>query len=250
MAHGEYLADLTWQQAEPLLNPDRVVVVPLGAASKEHGPHLRLDNDQVLADYFAARLHEAAEVLICPTLNYHYYPAFTDYPGSVTLSCETAAALTAEVCESLASFGARRFYCLNTGYSTLQPLGIARRRLAAAGCLFSFTELPVLLDAVVADLAEQAGGTHADEVETSMMLYIAPDRVDMENAVCDFQPGRGLSRTPVPGKAYSASGVYGDATLANVEKGVKFVETAVAGIIADVLRLRDAPLPGANRTQL
>ncbi|MDH3453042.1 MAG: creatininase family protein [Gammaproteobacteria bacterium] len=243
MAHGYFLADLTWQQAEPLLTPETVVVVPLGAASKEHGPHLRLNNDQVLADYFAHRLCEASEVLICPTLNYHYYPAFTDYPGSVTLSCATAAALTAEVCESLASFGARRFYCLNTGFSTLQPLGMARRRLVAKGCLFAFTELPVLLDSVTTDLAEQAGGTHADEVETSMMLYISPDRVDMQSAVCDYQPGRGLSRTPVPGKAHSPSGVYGDATLATLEKGVQFVETVVAGILAGVQKLRDAPLP-------
>ena len=245
MANGRYLADLTWQEAEPLLTPERVVILPLGAASKEHGPHLRLNNDQVLADYFAERLRETRDVLICPVLNYHYYPAFTDYPGSVTLSCETAAALTAEVCESLASFGARRFYCLNTGFSTLQPLGIVRRRLVAAGCLFAFTELPVLLDSVTAELAEQPGGTHADEVETSMMLFIAPDRVDMQSAVCDFEPGRGLSRTPVPGKAYSPSGVYGDATLANVEKGVQFVETAVAGIRADVEKLEDAPLPAA-----
>ena len=243
MARGHFLADLTWQQAEPLLTPERVVVLPLGAASKEHGPHLRLDNDRVLADYFAQRVCDASAVLVCPTLNYHYYPAFTDYPGSVTLSCNTAAAVTAEICESLAGFGARRFYCLNTGFSTLQPLGLAQRRLAANGIRFAYTELPILLDPVAAQIAEQAGGTHADEVETSMMLHIAPERVDMQCAVCDYSPGRGLSRTPVPGKAYSPSGVYGDATLATVEKGEQFVAAVVAGLLADIEKLRLAPLP-------
>lgn len=247
MPGGRYLADLTWQQAEPLLTPDRVVVLPLGAASKEHGPHLRLDNDRVLAEYFAQTICDADDVLICPTLGYHYYPAFTDYPGSVTLSCDTAVALTAEVCESLASFGARRFYCLNTGFSTVQPLGLVRRRLADNGCLFAFTELHRLLDPVSAQIGEQPGGTHADEVETSMMLYIAPDRVDMQSAVCDYSPGRGLSRTPVPGKAHSPSGVYGDATLATVEKGEKFVAAVVAGLIAGVEKLRAAQLPAAAR---
>ncbi|MDH3713289.1 MAG: hypothetical protein OET44_05500 [Gammaproteobacteria bacterium] len=53
MARSRFLADLTWQQEELLLTLEQVVVVPLGAASKEHGPHLRLDNDRVLADYFA-----------------------------------------------------------------------------------------------------------------------------------------------------------------------------------------------------
>jgi len=243
MTRGHLLADLTWQQAEPLLTPERIVVLPLGAASKEHGPHLRLNNDRVLADYFAQQVCDAREVLICPTLDYHYYPAFTDYPGSVTLSCDTAAALTAEICESLASFGARRFYCLNTGFSTLEPLALAQRRLTGKGCLFAYTELQMFLDPVATQIAEQAGGTHADEIETSMMLYIAPQRVDMKNAVCDYSPGRGLSRTPVPGKAYSPSGVYGDATLATVEKGEQFVAAVVAGLLADIEKLQTAPLP-------
>jgi creatinine amidohydrolase len=245
MARGHFLADLTWQQAEPLLTSEQVMVLPLGAASKEHGPHLRLDNDRVLADYFAQRVCEASAVLVLPTLNYHFYPAFTDYPGSITLSCETAEALTAEICGSLASFGARRFYCLNTGFSTLQPLELVRQRLAGDGCLFAYTKLAALLDPVAAQIAEQPGGTHADEVETSMMLHIAPQRVDMQSAVCDYRPGRGLSRTPVPGKAYSPSGVYGDATLATAEKGEQFVAAVVSGLLADIEDLRTAPLPAA-----
>jgi creatinine amidohydrolase len=244
--HGHFLADLTWQQAEPLLTPEQVVVLPLGAASKEHGPHLRLDNDRVLADYFAQRVCEASAVLIAPTLSYHFYPTFTDYPGSVTLSCNTAATLTAEICESLAGFGARRFYCLNTGFSTLQPLELVRQRLAGNGCLFAYTELALLLDPVAAQIAKQPGGTHADEVETSMMLHIAPQRVDMQSAVCDYHPGRGLSRTPVPGKAYSPSGVYGDATLATAEKGERFVSAVVSGLLADIENLRTAALPAAT----
>ncbi|MDH3713290.1 MAG: creatininase family protein [Gammaproteobacteria bacterium] len=184
-------------------------------------------------------------MLIAPALNYHFYPAFTDFPGSVTLSCNTAAALTAEICESLASFGARRFYCLNTVFSTLQPLELVRQRPAGSGLLFTYTDLALLLDPVAAQIAEQPGGTHADEVETSMMLHIAPQRVDMQSAVCDYHPGRGLGRSRVPGKAYSPSGVYGDATLATAEKGKQFVAAVVSGLLADVDNLRMAPLPVA-----
>ena len=51
---GVVLADLTWNEAEKVLAPDAVVVIPLGAQAKEHGPHLRLDNDFQLAEYFRA----------------------------------------------------------------------------------------------------------------------------------------------------------------------------------------------------
>ena len=57
---GVVLADLTWPQAEAILTVDAVVVTPLGAAAKEHGPHLRLDNDLRLAQYLAARVVEAS----------------------------------------------------------------------------------------------------------------------------------------------------------------------------------------------
>lgn len=47
---GVRLADLNWQQAADLLRPETVVAIPLGAAAKEHGPHLKLSNDAILAE--------------------------------------------------------------------------------------------------------------------------------------------------------------------------------------------------------
>ncbi len=57
---GVELADLTWVEAEAVLTPDAVVVIALGAASKEHGPHLRLDNDFQMAEYLKRRVLEVA----------------------------------------------------------------------------------------------------------------------------------------------------------------------------------------------
>ena len=58
------LGDLTWVEAEQVLTPERVVVLPLGAAAKEHGPHLLLRNDQILADYFAERVRQGCTVIM------------------------------------------------------------------------------------------------------------------------------------------------------------------------------------------
>src|SRR5690349_14247915 len=88
------LEDLTWQQAADALKADTVVVIPLGAASKEHGPHLKLSNDAIVSDYLTQRVMEVSDVVVAPSLPYHYYPAFVEYPGSTTLSLDTARAFS------------------------------------------------------------------------------------------------------------------------------------------------------------
>ena len=67
------LEEIAWPEAEPALRSDTVVVIPLGAASKEHGPHLKLRNDLTIAEYLTRRVRAAADVVIAPPLTYHFY---------------------------------------------------------------------------------------------------------------------------------------------------------------------------------
>jgi creatinine amidohydrolase len=241
---GVLLENLTWVEAEARLTPATVVVIPLGAAAKEHGPHLKLSNDWLMAEYLKRRVLAAADVVIAPTVNYHFYPAFVEYPGSTSLRLETARDLIVDICRGLAAFGPRRFYVLNTGVSTLRALRPAAELLAAEGILLHFTDILKVAGPAEAEVREQEGGTHADEIETSMMLYIAPETVQMSKAVKEYNPGPGpLTRNPTRAGVYSASGVYGDATLATREKGERIVEATVAGILAEIEALRRAPLP-------
>ena len=235
---GILLEDLTWQEAEVVLCPDALVVIPIGAACKEHGPHLKLKNDWVLAEYFKRAVIRSAHVVIAPTVNYHYYPAFIEYPGSSSLRLETARDLLVDICRSLARYGPRKFYALNTGVSTMRPLELTADLLAGEGIDFRYTDLLKLTDAAAAAVKQEEGGTHADEIETSMMLFIAPENVDMTKAVKDYHPSvkSGLTRDPEGDGAYSASGIYGDATLATREKG----EIVVLAIVAEILKeIRD-----------
>jgi len=82
---GVLLEDLTWIEAEQVLTPNTVIVIPLGAAAKEHGPHLPLKNDLILAEYLKQRVLEVAAVVVASTIPYSFYPAFLEYPGSVSL---------------------------------------------------------------------------------------------------------------------------------------------------------------------
>lgn len=247
-AKAVLLEDLTWQQAEAVLGPDTVVVIPLGAAAKEHGPHLRLKNDLLLAEYLKRRVLAGAPgpLVIAPTVNYHFYPAFVQYPGSTSLRLETARDLLVDICRGLMRFGPRRFYVLNTGVSTVRALAPAAAELRREGALLTYLDWLAALGPVEKRLARQEGGTHADEMETSMMLYIAPRSVDMSKAVKDYRPHRpgGFTRDPAATTGiYSPSGVWGDPTLATRAKGAVLTEHAVQVVLREIEALRSAPLP-------
>jgi creatinine amidohydrolase len=240
---GIRLSDITWQQAADALRPETVVILPLGAGSQEHGPHLKLGNDAVLADYLTRRVLEASDVVVAPSLPYHFSPAFVDYPGSASLTSQTAQAMTTEAVMSLARFGPRRFYVLNTDRSTTSVLERTARGLAAQGVLLEYTDLASRLDRASAPVRQQESGVHADEVDTSMMLYIDPASVDVRRAVRELglstDPLRLTPRRGAPG-TFSASGVLGDPTLATQTKGRVIVESLVAAVLEDIERLRSA----------
>src|SRR6188508_2418469 len=65
-ARGIRLEHYSWIEAAKSLAPDAVVVIPLGAALKEHGPHLKLRNDLTMAEYFADRVAAASAVVVTP----------------------------------------------------------------------------------------------------------------------------------------------------------------------------------------
>ena len=243
--HGIVLADLTWPEAEKALKPDTVVVIPIGAESKEHGPHLKLKNDSILAEYFKRQVLERANVVVAPTVNYHYYPAFVEYPGSTTLRLETARDLLVDICRALSRYGPKRFYALNTGVSTVRALQPAAEILAAEGIQFRYTNFLEVGAEAEKRISKQEGGTHADEIETSLMLYIDPASVDMSKAVKDYHPSKsgGLTRDPNKPGVYSATGIYGDPTLATKEKGEVMARGILEGVLRDIEALRRAPLP-------
>jgi creatinine amidohydrolase len=241
---GVLLEQLSWDEAEHTLTPERIVVIPLGAESKEHGKHLQLNNDWVMAEYLKERVLAAAPVVVAPTINYSYYPAFLEYPGSTSLRKETARDMIVDICRSLASYGPRRFYILNTGISTITPLSEAAKALASERVTLRYFDWDEI-DAVVKKVQQQAGGTHADEIETSMMLYIAPNTVRMSRAVKDLSPDRRppLTRNPNATEGtYSPTGAWGDPTLATKEKGQIVVEATLKAILSDIQDLQKVSL--------
>ena len=233
MKHGVKLELLDWMEAERCFASNPVVVVPLGAAAKQHGPHLPLNNDAIIADWLAQRLLELRPVLVAPLINASFYPAFVDYPGSISLRLQTARDLVFDSCRSLANFGLTRFYVLNTGLSTLRPLAEAGA-LLGDDIVFDYLKLDAVLRGLPDGLLQQRYGSHADEHETSLMLHIAPQVVDMSRAVDDGAEGEGRLSRERGGGLWSRSGVYGQATLATAEKGRVIAEHLLQHCLAGI----------------
>jgi len=233
-----YLDTATWPEAEKALRELPTVLIPLGARTKEHGHHLPLNNDWLIAEYLARRVAERTSVLVLPSVQYGHYPAFLEYPGSISLRADAFRDSIIDICQSLFSQGARRFYILNTGISTVRPLAAAREALLQAGARVEFTDIQAAYAGLRRQVETQPAGTHADEIETSMMLYIAPEVVRLDRAVRDIHPDRGsggLRRDPkAETGVYSPTGVYGDPTLATREKGQLLVEGMVEFLVREV----------------
>lgn len=238
---GAYLETLSWDEAEPALKSGRIVVLPVGARLKEHGYHLPLNNDWLTAEYLTRRVLELCDVLAAPTLPYGYFPAFVEYPGSVSIGRATFRDVIVDVARSFARHGTTKIYALNNGISTNWSLGPAREILRAEGVTLEFTDLTRIIADVKASVRTQALGTHADELETSMMMYLAPTVVRLEKAVPEVppapQPGP-FTRDPNQARGqFSPSGAYGDPTRATREKGRILVEAMVSALAAELAAL-------------
>lgn len=249
---ARFLETLTWPEAEQAIYELPTVLLPLGARTKEHGHHLPLNNDWLIAEYLAKRVAEQCPVLVLPTLAYGFYPAFLEYPGSISIRSDACRDTVIDICQSLARQGAKRFYVLNTGISTNRPLEAARSALNADGVRMEFTDIHIAYAALRRSVETQPAGTHADEIETSMMLYLAPDVVRMDRAARDIHPDRGpggLTRNPkAQTGVYSPTGAYGDPTLATAEKGRTLVEGMVQFLVAQVQALSAEHVRTASAT--
>lgn len=241
------LADISWVEAKKILGPDTVVVIPVGAEAKEHGPHLPLGTDFIQAEFLKDRIAERVDAVIAPTVNYNYYPSFIEYAGSTHLSVSTSRSVIYDICISLSRYGVRRFYVLNTGVSTNVPLAQVAERLKDDGILMRYTDITKPNDEIKA-LKKETKGTHANEEETSAMLYISPKSVDMKKAVQDYgvEKGTALGLSPDPNKnntTYSPTGIFGDPTLATRAKGEKMVNIELRTIEAEIKAMKTAVVP-------
>ncbi len=256
MLPTRYWQDLPWTAFQSLPK-DTVAVLPV-AAIEQHGPHLPVSVDRTINEGVLARtlalLPEALPVLVLPTQAVGLSVEHVRFPGTLTASAETLIALWTEIGDSVARAGVRKLVMLNSHGGQPQVVDIVCRRLRvsagmfAVSCMWSRLGKP---DGLV-NPVEARHGIHGGFVETSLMLHLAPERVDMTKAE-DFR-SRWIAREGefsvlVPEGAVGfgwetqdlhPSGALGDASAATAEAGARFLDHAaarLATLLGEVHRL-------------
>lgn len=251
---GAFLGDLTWPEAETRLRSAPVVVLPFGAGAKEHGPQLPMNADAVVADYLCRQAVAAEPVVVAPPILYGWFPAFRQFPGAEVSDPTVFIKYADAVARSLVRSGARRVVFLNTSITKAVglPLSIVARDLRVdTGTPTLVVSWDDLETEATHALETQSRGGHADEIETSIHLFLQPQLVRMDKAVADYgrepvkdypgyEPGL-LSRDPKD-PAYSETGVFGDPTRATAEKGRKALAIMTSEWLKALRGFAKAPL--------
>jgi creatinine amidohydrolase len=254
MDKGVWLEHLSWPEARDRIDAGWPVIVPIGAIAKEHGAHLPLNTDFLLARDLASRIAAELPVVVAPIITMGYYPAFVRYPGTQHLRPDTFQALLTDVFDKLVRDGVRRIAVVNTGVSTEAPLRIVVCEFYERTGIRILTADIASLGQRSKSLMRQKLGGHGDEAETSMILAIAPQAVRLDKAVVDYGHALEAPRTvfyvptifdgdPASGPDYSVSGVRGDPTLASAEKGREILADMTAELVAGLRQ----NFPGAFR---
>lgn len=204
-----------------------IAVLPFGAL-EQHGPHLPLATDTLTAQAVADRIADGVDALLLPSIGYGATWNMSAYPGTVTLRPELVEALAVDIGRGVAQAGGRLLVIVNGDWGNRAPLA----RAAAASALPTLVLDHPGLDDAAARVRESRpaapGLMHAEEIETSLMLAVAPELVRGSAAAVypDFPPEFGT--VPMRMHGFSPSGVFGDPGPATVAKGRTMLDAIVA----------------------
>ncbi|MCM3693548.1 creatininase family protein [Neobacillus niacini] len=218
------------------IQESRVAILPIGAV-EAHGPHLPLGTDNFLAERLSNRVAEKTGAFVLPTLPYGQVWSLKNFPGSINISNESLISFIVDIGISLYEQGFRVFAMINGHLGNAVAMKEAARKLYSQ---FPDFEILYLFYPGVKKVTEEVRETksshasyfHACEIETSYMLYLAEEYVDMDKAISDI-PTIPMSAdvTPTPWEEFTKSAVLGDASIATKEKGEKIIEVAIENMI-------------------
>ncbi len=168
---GVWLEDLTWPEAKARFDRDDVVVIPVAAAIKPHGPYLPLGTDALIARALAQRVIERLPVVVAPMVDSGLVLASTSLAGGQHRQSETFRQFLRDVVDGFGTQGVSRVALLGIGTSAEQlPDALEEGLVLRAGGMGASAKA----------LIERLGDHPAGEVETSIMLALAPRSIRPE----------------------------------------------------------------------
>ena len=262
-----YWQDLRSDQLQGL-DPEKTIAVMPVSAVEQHGPHLPLCTDAVIIEGIVDRLLQAVPnnllVLVLPALTIGHSLEHRDYPGTLTASAETLLALWIDIGRCAARSGLRKLIILNSHGGQSQLVDIAALRLRAELGMLTARADYFRLGAPdgLFDSKELAFGIHGGEVETSLMLHLRPDLVQLE-ALNNFEglPARLADENAVLGveqpvgigwmsQDLSPEGVVGNAAGADAARGSRLLSHLAERLVMLLRETAETPLGMLQRGPL
>lgn len=248
---SRFFAELRASQVKAACGPSSVAVLPVGAI-EQHGPHLPLATDALVAEAVSKEVvatHDE-DLWLLPTLSYGRSVEHTWAAGTLSLSTATFAAVLDDIGRSVAAAGIRRIVLVNGHGGNVSEIQTALRDLRLAYGLLTFginVFLPEEHDPAWA-ASETGLGIHGGAAETSLMLHLRPDLVDLSAAerripaqMADNVHARfgGSVAFGWLANDFGPEGYLGDPTLASAEAGASGFKSMVATLgdqLAEVAR--------------
>ncbi|MFB6469241.1 creatininase family protein [Cytobacillus sp. Hz8] len=226
MQKAKEFIHMTRDEAAQAVAEFPVAILPIGA-TEQHGHHLPLGVDIFLAEGIARKLAERTGAVLLPTLPFGYSWVWRDIPGTVSLQQHHVEAVIKDVAHSVVRYGVKMLVLVNGHDANNTSMKYATRELADE------LDMPVIylfypnMEEIMAEFCESEtwhGMIHACEFETSLMLALKPELVNVSKATREYPERPKLyGKSSISLGDLSKSGVYGDATKATAEKGEKML---------------------------
>jgi creatinine amidohydrolase len=238
---------MTNPEVEAFLKDHHTVIIPTGA-TEQHGPHGPLLTDVLIPQEVARRAAPRIGAVVAPPINYALSYPHVGFTGMMHIRIPTFMALVADLCASFAASGFKRIIFLNGHYDNTYAIAYgcadAADRMGKNVKAFPINYWDGLTAEEAAEFSGLKNGLHANAAETSAVLAINPNLVDMERANAEFPPfpEYTVNMAPVhtafffsaPGSVYAAtkSGTWGDARTSTREIGERYLEASVRSTLA------------------
>ncbi|GBE01841.1 creatinine amidohydrolase [bacterium BMS3Bbin06] len=222
------IEEITMEEFKKGLRRTRTLVIPFGTV-EEHGKHLPLGTDTIIAVEVLRRVEERKEVFIAPPLHYGVCTSTKMHPGTITITPETLRRLAADIIRDAHLKGIRNFILVSGHGGGLHMNAlkeVAEMLVDEHDVRIAVVSPYEILWKEIAGVAETENDSHAGEIETSLVLTLRPELVK----------GRSKEEYPKFPKPlvvrdklkYWPGGVWGNPGKATPEKGER-----VIGIIVD-----------------
>src|SRR5918993_4700309 len=237
-----FLGEMTNPEVIAFLEKHQTVIIPTGAV-EQHGPHWPLLTDVLIPTKIPRRIAPQVGALVAPPINYTLSYPHVGFPGMMHIRIPTFMALIEDLCVSFATSGFRRIVFLNGHYDNTYAIAYAcanaADKLPKGTQAFPVNYWDALTTEDIDEFSGLKNGLHANLAETSAVLRINPDLVDMEKANAEFPPfpEYTIPTGPVhtaffftnPGSVHWAtkSGTWGDARKSTPEAGERYLEAGV-----------------------